>query len=68
MTRSLSFEELFNKDVDEQIQTVVDGLLNGNATSYDQYKHMVGQYRGLCVAKNIFNDRIKDAYNQGEEA
>lgn len=59
MTRSLGLEELYVKELDEQMETLSLALLSGSPTDFAEYKHMVGQYRSLAVAKNRFIDLVK---------
>lgn len=54
-----NFDTLFLQQIGEQKQLLEHALLSGGAGSYDEYKNMVGQYRGLCVAENTFKDLVQ---------
>lgn len=46
-------------DIEDKLTQISDTLLAGRAPSYEEYKHLVGQYRGLVVARNSILDRAK---------
>jgi len=56
--RNLSFEQQYLKELDEQLEMLNAAMVRG-AQDWPQYQNMVGQYRGLMVAKARFEDMVK---------
>lgn len=47
---------LLNKEIDEQVAQLQDAVMFGQLTSYEEYKFLCGQIRGLLAAKEIISD------------
>jgi len=62
-----SLQEAHNKELREGRQALTDALVNGDAGSYDEYKFIVGQIRGLVMAEVYFNDMIAKMRNDEED-
>jgi len=44
------------KDVNEKITQLADYISSGNATSYEEYKRLCGEIRGLTIARGYALD------------
>lgn len=53
-----NFDVLFLKETSERKQHLEEALLTGGAKSYDEYRYMVGQWRGITLAENHFKDLV----------
>ena len=62
-----SLQEAHNKELREGRIALTDALVNGDAGSYDEYKFIVGQIRGLVMAEVYFNDMIAKMRNDEED-
>lgn len=52
--------DVLNERYDEQIKAVEMHLSAGRAESFDDYKYMCGQIRGLTVARNLMVDLSRE--------
>lgn len=55
---SKALEVLHLEELDEQLERLTGSIVRGDAKDFAEYKHMVGQYRGLMVAKNRFEELV----------
>lgn len=51
----------------EKIQQLQEGVANGNATSYEEYKKTCGEIRGLLTARQYVLDLKKRMENSDDE-
>lgn len=54
------FDEEYRASLHEQAAALEHAVMRGDAVDYAAYKFFVGQYLGLQVALNRFNDLIKN--------
>ena len=57
------FEAITSK-INEQIENVNDAITAGRPTTFDEYKRLCGEVRGLLLAKDI----VKDLKNKMENS
>jgi len=62
-----SLQEAYNKELREGRQALTDALVNGDVSSYDEYRFTVGQILGLTMAEVYFNDMIAKMRNDEED-
>ena len=48
--------EYINSEINEKIKQLEDYTTLGQLTSYEEYKFLCGQIRGLLTARDIMND------------
>ena len=48
--------EVIVKDIDEKVQQLSEYVSSGNATSYEEYKRLCGEIRGLLTARGYTLD------------
>lgn len=48
--------EVIIKDIDEKVQQLSEYVSSGNATSYEEYKRLCGEIRGLLTARGYTLD------------
>lgn len=51
-----TFAEEVRKEIRERMNEVADALANGQATSYEHYKDLCGEVRGLALAERYLID------------
>jgi predicted nucleic acid-binding Zn-ribbon protein len=51
--------DLLIKEFRERIEMLSDSLLSGGAKSYDEYRAMTGEIRGLSFAKLTVTDLVR---------
>lgn len=61
-----NFEALYDSLLEEQKQLLETAILSGRAQSFDEYRYMTGQLRGLVVAENLFKDLIDRWENRSD--
>lgn len=52
---------LFNASLQQDIETKTAFLRSGKVETFDRYKELVGEIRGLETAGRLFNDALKRA-------
>ena len=55
--------EVIVKQTDDKISQLKDYLSNGRATSYEEYKSLCGEIRGLLIARGYTLDLQKQMEN-----
>lgn len=66
--RAMSFEDWFEKEINEQIASRKDALVSGAAISnYEQYQNIVGVVSGLTLALNTFKSLAKKQMEYEDE-
>lgn len=48
--------EVIIKEIDEKVQQLSEYVSSGNATSYEEYKRLCGEIRGLLTARGYTLD------------
>lgn len=48
--------EVIVKDINEKINQLAEYVSSGNATSYEEYKRLCGEIRGLTIARGYTLD------------
>jgi len=56
--------DLFLLRVQEMIDARMDVIGLGQVEDYAQYKHLAGQNTGLCLARDLMKDLLKDHYEE----
>jgi hypothetical protein len=51
--------EYLNKSLADRQKQIADALTNGAAKSYEDYKQLVGEIRGLSFAQLSLNDLVR---------
>ena len=51
--------------IDQEIRVLSDDLADGNAKTYEEYKHSCGAVRGLLIARNKVVD-LSERINESE--
>lgn len=59
-----NFDAAYLSYIKEQKVSLEQALISGRAGTYEDYKFMVGQYRGLCVAENNFKELVEKWENR----
>lgn len=59
-----NFAKVYLADVDQKMEDLTLAMVSGKANSFDEYKYMVGQYRGYATARNNFIDLIQSWENR----
>ena len=54
--------ELLTSQINEQVAGVEEALVSGRLTSYEEYKRLCGEIRGLLIARDL----VKDLKNRME--
>ncbi len=66
--KHFSFEDWFEKEVNEQITSRKDALASGNAIKdFADYRHIVGVISGLTLALNTFKSLAKKQLEYDDE-
>ena len=47
---------VINKELNEKVEQLQEALTLGHLSSYEEYKFICGQVRGLLAARDIIND------------
>ena len=58
--------EVIVKEIDEKVQQLSEYVSSGNATSYEEYKRLCGEIRGLLTARGYTLDLKKRTENSDE--
>jgi hypothetical protein len=59
--------EILVEQLNEKVQQLQEGVANGNATSYEEYKKTCGEIRGLLTARQYVLDLRKRMENSDDE-
>jgi hypothetical protein len=59
--------EYLNKQFTERQTSLADALAEGAAKSYEEYKQLVGEIRGLSFAQLCVNDLVRKLENDDDE-
>jgi hypothetical protein len=59
--------EILVEQLNEKVQQLQEGVANGNATSYEEYKKTCGEIRGLLTARQYVLDLKKRMENSDDE-
>jgi hypothetical protein len=51
--------DYLNKNLVDRQKQIADALANGAAKSYEEYKQLVGEIRGLSFAQLSLNDLVR---------
>jgi len=57
---------VINKELNEKIDQLQEAVTYGHLSSYEEYKFICGQLRGLLTAKDIINDLKTKMENNDE--
>ena len=58
--------EYLNKQFTERQQSLADALANGAAKTFEEYKQLVGEIRGLSFAQLCVNDLVRKLENDDD--
>jgi hypothetical protein len=58
--------DLLIKGISERIDMLTDSVATGGAKSYEEYKFMVGEIRGLSFTKQTITDLVRKLENDDE--
>ena len=58
--------EIIVKEIDEKVQQLGQYVSSGNATSYEEYKRLCGEIKGLLTARGYTLDLKKRMENSDE--
>jgi hypothetical protein len=59
--------EVLVGQIDEKVQQLQEGVANGNANSYEEYKKTCGEIRGLFTARQYVLDLKQRMENSDDE-
>ena len=59
--------EYLNKQFTERQQSLADALANGAAKTFEEYKQLVGEIRGLSFAQLCVSDLVRKLENDDDE-
>jgi hypothetical protein len=59
--------EVLVGQIDEKVQQLQEGVANGNASSYEEYKKTCGEIRGLLTARQYVLDLRQRMENSDDE-
>jgi hypothetical protein len=59
--------EYLKKQFTERQESLADALAEGAAKSYEEYKQLVGEIRGLSFAQLCVNDLVRKLENDDDE-
>jgi hypothetical protein len=59
--------ELLVSQINEKVQQLQEGVANGNANSYEEYKKTCGEIRGLLTARQYVLDLKQRMENSDDE-
>ena len=59
--------EYLNKQFTERQESLADALAEGAAKSYEEYKQLVGEIRGLSFAQLCVSDLVRKLENDDDE-
>jgi hypothetical protein len=59
--------EILVEQLNDKVQQLQEGVANGNATSYEEYKKTCGEIRGLLTARQYILDLKKRMENSDDE-
>lgn len=54
------------KDLTERKNLIAEALTSGSARSFDEYKSMCGEIRGLAIAHELLNDLVRKMENDDD--
>jgi hypothetical protein len=58
--------EYLNKQFTERQQSLADALANGAAKTFEEYKQLVGEIRGLSFAQLCVSDLVRKLENDDD--
>jgi hypothetical protein len=58
--------EVLAQQIDEKVEQLRDGISNGNAQSFEEYKKTCGEIRGLLTARQYVLDLKQRMENSDE--
>ena len=58
--------EVLLKQIDEKVQQLQDSIVNGNLDTFEDYKKLCGEVRGLLTARGYTLD-LKDRLEKSDE-
>ena len=58
--------EVLLKQIDEKVQQLEDSIVNGNLDTFEDYKKLCGEVRGLLTARGYTLD-LKDRLEKSDE-
>jgi len=58
--------EVIVKEIDEKVQQLGEYVSSGNANSFEEYKRLCGEIRGLLIARGYTLDLKKRMENSDE--
>ena len=58
--------EYINSEINQKIKLLKDHTARGQLSSYEEYKFLCGQIRGLLTARDIINDLKTKMENNDE--
>jgi hypothetical protein len=59
--------EYLNKQFTERQESLADALANGAAKTFEEYKQLVGEIRGLSFAQLCVSDLVRKLENDDDE-